>query len=114
MNPSILRAECIDFTNGLEVQIDTQRDFLVSLVEDTEISSSIRELALAVIVVFGNLRMSGEDYLVAFNLLKKHDINPDVYNEVCHNSILSSDTSTDGQDNLLFNEGKAFLTIFRA
>ena len=86
LKTGVFREKCFDFSNKFEDILNNQRDFLVSLIEDPKISQKIKELALKIILLFGNIRESGEDYLTVFNLLKEHKFNTNIYNELRHNS----------------------------
>lgn len=49
---------------------------------DDKISQEIKEVALRIIVLFGKLKGSAEDFLIAINLINTHKIGINLYNEL--------------------------------
>lgn len=88
MKPGVMRVLNFDFFNTHENFINDQRDFLVSLVEDPDIPLATKEISIKLILLLGNTRASGEDFLVAFNLIKAQDLSINVYNELSVSNIL--------------------------
>lgn len=68
-----------------EEVLNQQRDFLISLVEDDNTNTKIKDLALKLIILIGNIRASGEDYLIALNLINKYSLTTNLFNELEHN-----------------------------
>ena len=54
--------------------LNNHRDYLVNLIHNKDSSSEVKSLALKLVVLIGNLRESGEDYLCAYNLVKQYDL----------------------------------------
>jgi hypothetical protein len=79
--------------------LDDQRTFLISLVTDDKISQEIKEVALRIIVLFGKLKGSAEDFLTVINLINTYKIGINLYNElnfeVNKNKELQKDESQD-------------------
>lgn len=88
MKPGVMRVLNFDFFNTHEAFINDQRDFLVSLIEDPDVSVATKEISAKLILLLGNTRASGEDLLVVFNLIKTHNLSINVYNELSVNHIL--------------------------
>lgn len=103
MKPGVMRVLNFDFFNTNEAFINDQRDFLVSLIEDPDVSVTTKEISAKLILLLGNTRASGEDLLVVFNLIKTHNLSINVYNELSVNNILEDaaagpDLSSDDND----------------
>ena len=84
--------------NQIYDQITEQRDFLVSLVKDDTINSTIKELAIRIILLFGYLRESGEDYLVAFNLLHDFPVKINISNELSRSYLSDTTNAEENKD----------------
>lgn len=97
MKAGSMKERCFDFANNFEEILNDQRDFLSSLVEDHSVSATIRELAIRLIVLIGNIRESGEDYLVAFNLIHSQNMNINLYHEMKHS--LAFEDQKDEEEN---------------
>lgn len=93
MKPGVMRVLNFDFFNTHESFINDQRDFLVSLIEDPDVSLTTKEISAKIILLLGNTRASGEDLLVAFNLIKTQNLSINVYNELSVNNILNEATT---------------------
>ena len=48
------------------------RTYLIGLLTDKNSTDSIQEICIKLILLIGNIRGSGEDFLIAFNLINKH------------------------------------------
>lgn len=92
-----MKERCFDFINNFEEVLNDQRDFLVSLVEDHSVSTTIRDLAIRLIILIGNIRESGEDYLVAFNLIHSQNLKINLYHEMRHS--LAFEDQKDEEEN---------------
>ena len=58
-----------------EQVLNRHRDYLIKLISaKSKISSSTKELALRILIIIGNIRESGEDYLIVYNLIKQNDM----------------------------------------
>lgn len=66
----------------MESTLNDQRSFLICLIEDTQICKEIKGLAIRIIVLFGKVRASGEDLLIAVNLINQHKLGLDLSNEL--------------------------------
>lgn len=71
-----------EFFDTTEELLNNQRDFLVELATDQSSPKLIRELSVKIILLIGNIRESGEDLLVVYNLIKEQNINVNLYNEL--------------------------------
>ena len=49
--------------------LNRHRDYLVKIFNSERTSQSIKELIIRLIIIIGNLRSSGEDYLIAYNMI---------------------------------------------
>lgn len=78
---------------------------MVSLVEDTEIPQESKELALRIIVLFGKIRSSGEDFLVVLNLVNKYQIGINLANELNFRVSKAEGVVTDSQEKHSFAIG---------
>ena len=65
--------------------LDEHRNYLVELVNDDTTQQNVKEVALRLIIVIGNLRSSGEDYLVAYNLISRHQLKVNLNAELSMN-----------------------------
>ena len=61
------------------------RDYLVELVKSDKISDAIKQYAVKILIVIGNLRESGEDYLIAFNLIRQNNLKVNIDAELSQN-----------------------------
>lgn len=77
-----------------EETINNQRDFLADIARDESIKQSTRELSVKLILLLGNARASGEDYLVAYNIIKECQLNTSIRNELSISALLDNDVST--------------------
>ena len=82
MEKSSLESNCRDFGNKMESTLNDQRKFLISLVNDDKIANEIKDVAIKIIVLFGKVRASGEDLLIAVNLINKHKSGLNLTNEL--------------------------------
>ena len=58
-----------------EQLLNRYRDYLIQLIKSKQnISETIKDLALRILVIIGNIRESGEDYLIVYNLIKENDM----------------------------------------
>ena len=48
------------------------RTYLISLISDINSTNEIKEICIKLILLIGNIRGSGEDFLVTYNLINKH------------------------------------------
>ena len=48
------------------------RTYLISLLEDKNAPPKVQEVCLKLILLIGNARGSGEDYLIVYNLIDQH------------------------------------------
>lgn len=65
-----------------EETLNNHREYLVSIIEDANVEQNTKDIALKLIVLIGNLRTSGEDYLVAYNLISKYDMTINLSSEL--------------------------------
>ena len=93
MRPGVMRILNFDFFNTHESFINDQRDFLVSLIEDPDVSHTIKDISAKLILLLGSTRASGEDFLIAFNLIKSQNLSVNVYNELSINNIMDEAVS---------------------
>lgn len=73
------------------------RDYLVKLFNDKFTSVGIKEMCIRLIVLIGNLRESGEDYLVVYNLIKENAMRLNIDPEISLNNYFQ-DSSRDSQN----------------
>ena len=57
-----------------EETLNNHREYLVTIIEDEKVEQDTKDIAVKLIVLIGNLRASGEDYLVAYNLISKYQM----------------------------------------
>jgi hypothetical protein len=74
MTSGLLRTVDYQFFVREEI-LNRHREFLIELAEDEKSTPNLKELAVKLILLVGNMRASGEDYLIAFNLIKKLHLN---------------------------------------
>jgi hypothetical protein len=55
-----------------EQVLNDLRTYLIQLIHDKNSSELIQELSIKLILLIGNLRGSGEDFLVVYNLIREH------------------------------------------
>ena len=77
-----LKQSYYEYLSNTEEILNSLRDFLVECVTDESCKKSIRDLSVKIVLLIGNLRESGEDLLVAFNLIKDYQIAVNVRNEL--------------------------------
>jgi hypothetical protein len=65
--------------------MNRHRDYLLKICRDEKTSRSIKELCVRLIVVIGNLRSSGEDYLIAYNLISENNLTINIDSELSVN-----------------------------
>lgn len=90
----------IDFYAEEEL-LDELRGFLTDHLLNNE-SAIIRELSLKLIILIGNQRGSGEDYLIAYNLITKHGYDFNLDPELSQSKFIESKgQGTKGEEDLL-------------
>ena len=58
-----------------EQVLSSHRDYLIGLIKSKQkISGNVKDLALRILIIIGNIRESGEDYLIAYNLIRENDM----------------------------------------
>jgi hypothetical protein len=78
-----------------------------------DVNYIIKELAIKIILLFGCLRGSGEDYLVAFNLLHSFPVKINISNELSRNHLSDSSDTQENKDTLgIKQEGKVKSSTF--
>lgn len=83
--------------------LNRHRDYLTKLARSEKSSQAVKELAIRLVVVIGNLRSSGEDYLVAYNLISEGSLKINLDAELSLNPHFhGSLASTDQQDGEAF------------
>jgi hypothetical protein len=78
--------------------MDRHRDYLVKLATSDKYTKKVKEMAIRLIIVSGNFRSSGEDYLVAYNLISDQNLTLNIDSELSLNKyfqegLVSSDSS---------------------
>ena len=75
------------------------RTYLVSLLSDRNSTDEVKEICIKLILLIGNIRGSGEDFLVAYNLINKHgyDFNIDAELSQCKFVESSSHSLSEGE-----------------
>jgi hypothetical protein len=68
------------------------RAFLVNLVEDESSNKEMKELAVKIIVLIGNVRCSAEDLLFASNLIEKNGLSVNYDQEINRISMKAEKT----------------------
>ncbi|CAI2362161.1 unnamed protein product [Moneuplotes crassus] len=81
-------------------------NYLTKFAEAEESSKQIKELVVRLIIMIGNIRQSGEDYLVAFNIIMTHSLKMNLYPELSMNPYLQSI-----QEKVDSNEKKSLFTL---
>lgn len=76
--------------------LNRHRDYLVTLIQDETASQSVRDLAVKLVLIIGNLRCSGEDYLMAYNLIKTYNLTVNLDAELSLNKFFQSENSQEG------------------
>ena len=66
--------------------LNNHRGYLVGIIKDEGVSQDCKDLALRLILLIGNLRSSGEDYLVVYNLIQKYQMRINLNAEILLNS----------------------------
>ena len=95
-----------------EEVLNTHRDYLVNLIEDESIEQSVKDLAIRLIILIGNLRSSGEDYLVAYNLIAKYDMKVNLNAEISMNRCFHQANKMSSKCSFKVNEvGSSEVTI---
>lgn len=67
-----------------EKALDQQREFLTDLFEKPTTSDDLKKIIIKIILLAGNIRMSAEDYIIAANLIRTHDLSINVNYELEH------------------------------
>lgn len=72
---------------------------MISLLADKNSTDAVKEICIKLILLIGNIRGSGEDFLVAYNLINKHgyDFNVDAELSQCKFVDSSSHSLGDGE-----------------
>jgi hypothetical protein len=81
MQHGVLKTDDYEYYTRERV-LNKHRQFLVNIIESSEASQLQKDLALKLIVLLGNLRWSGEDYLIAYNLIQIHNLNFNIISEL--------------------------------
>ena len=96
-----------------EQVLNRHRDYLLKLIKSKhKISSTIKELALRILLIIGNIRESGEDYLIIYNLIREYDLRVSLDTELHLNkyfqetAVTTSDESSAPKFRLVENESK--------
>ena len=56
-----------------EQVFDKHRDYLIKLIKSKQkISGNVKDLSLRILIIIGNIRESGENYLIAYNLIREN------------------------------------------
>ena len=82
--------------------LDEHRDYLANLIEDEKTEQKVKELALRLIILIGNLRSSGEDYLVAYNLIVRHQITINLNAELSMNECFQQKSASKTSQSVSF------------
>jgi hypothetical protein len=77
--------------------LNRHREYLVNLLKDADVSQTAKDYAIKLIVIIGNLRSSGEDYLVAYNLIRDLKLTVNLDSEFSLNEYFLH-TSEDSKD----------------
>jgi len=64
------------------------REYLVQIYNDKDTPLSVKDLSVRLIILIGNLRSSGEDYLVAYNIIKENGLKMNLDSELSLNTYL--------------------------
>lgn len=96
-----------------EQVLNRHRDYLVKLIRSKQkISSNTKDLALRILVIIGNIRESGEDYLIVYNLIREFDLKVSLDTELQLNRYFQDTATVDSGDSsapkfrLVENESK--------
>ena len=92
------------------------RTFLIQLIKDSNSISFVQELCIKLVLLIGNIRGSGEDFLIVYNLINeyKFEYNIDVELSQCKFVDTSAEGSTDAADELKVSyEGSRFSHILK-
>ena len=84
---------------GEEELFNEIRTYLVSLLSDRNSTDEVKEICIKLILLIGNIRGSGEDFLVAYNLINKYgyDFNIDAELSQCKFVESSSHSLSEGE-----------------
>jgi outer membrane biosynthesis protein TonB len=77
-----LKESCSDYSNKMEHILTQQRDFLVKLISDDQISESIKSLCVRILLQYGRVKGSGEDYLFALNAVNHFGFETNFTNDI--------------------------------
>jgi hypothetical protein len=75
------------------------RDYLIKLFNDKFTSVGVKEMCIRLIILIGNLRESGEDYLVAYNLIKENALRLNIDPEISLNSYFQESSGASQSSN---------------
>lgn len=97
LKSGLLKTEDYKFYEREQV-FNRHRDYLVELVKSDKVSDVIKQYAVKILIVIGNLRESGEDYLIAFNLIRQNDLKVNIDAEICQNQYFQELGSSNTQE----------------
>ena len=92
------------------------RSFLIQLIKDPNSVPLVQELCIKLILLIGNIRGSGEDFLIVYNLINeyKFEFNVDVELSQCKFIETSAEGSADAAEELKVSyEGSKFSHILK-
>lgn len=82
---------------GEEELFNEIRTYLIGLLADKNSTDAIKEICIKLILLIGNIRGSGEDFLIAYNLINKHGFDFNVDAELSQCKFVDSSTHSLGE-----------------
>ena len=82
--------------------LNEHRNYLVDLINEEGTEQKIKELALRLIILIGNLRSSGEDFLVAYNLIVGHQLSINLNAELSMNRCFNQKSDSQSSQSASF------------
>lgn len=69
------------------------REYLLKLFKSDRSTQGVKELAVKLLIIIGNLRASGEDFLIAYNLIRENNMKINLDSELSLNKFLLENPS---------------------
>lgn len=90
LKTGMLREDDYKFYAREEV-LNRHREYLLKLARDENVTQTAKAYAIRLLIVVGNLRSSGEDYLVAYNVIQEQGLKINLDAEFALNNSLQED-----------------------
>jgi hypothetical protein len=78
------------------------RKYLIELLKDSKASNTVKELSAKIILLIGNIRGSGEDFLIVYNLIRELGLDFNIDTELSQNKFveIKQEGSKEGEEQL--------------